>query len=374
MRQPMPRLTLVALLSLALAVACGAPAAGTSTGGTGSTTSGASQASSAGGPSGADLALYDGPDRQQRLEDGARKEGKLTWYTSSIRETIGQPMMNAFSKKYPFVQVEYYRANGNELRQRLREEAHAGRGIADVYETTTATMQLTQQDGLFVPYRSPSAREYPADTVEPGNHWVVTRELYPGIGYNTNLIRPEEAPRTIEDLLDPRWKGRMGLPTGDVPTQFIGLLVETRGEPFVEHFGQQDVRTREVSQAALANLVASGEIALTPAMTSKDARALQAKGAPIGWGPTKPINPQRASIALVKNAPHPHAALLFLDFILSRAPGEGQEVFEQQTYGSPGRGEGATYELVDLMVRPDIAERYEYWTGLLNKHVVRAGQ
>jgi iron(III) transport system substrate-binding protein len=115
-------------------------------------------------------------------------------------------------------------------------------------------------------------------------------------------------------------------------------------------------------------------VALTPAMTSKDARALQAKGAPIGWNPAKPISPQRAAVGLVKTAPHPHAALLMIDFLLSRAPGEGQEVYEKQTYGSPGRGEGLQYELIDITVRPDIAERWEQWERLLNQYIVRAGQ
>jgi ABC-type Fe3+ transport system substrate-binding protein len=121
-------------------------------------------------------------------------------------------------------------------------------------------------------------------------------------------------------------------------------------------------------------LIASGEVALTPAMTSKDARALQAKGAPVGWNPVKPISPQRAAVALVKTAPHPHAALLMIDFLLSRAEGEGQDVFEKQTYGSPGRGEALSYELVDITVRPDVAEKYEHWQRLLNRHIVRAGQ
>ena len=320
------------------------------------------------------LATYDGPDRQQILEEGARKEGRLTWYTSSIRETIGQPMMAAFTTKYPFLQVDYYRADGIELRPRLREEVRAGRPVADIFETTMPTMQLTTAEGLFQPYRSPSARDYPADTVEPRGYWVVTRELYPAIGFNTNVIPAADAPRSFEDFLDPRWTGKIALPHGDIPIAFVGMILESRGEEFLVQLGRQDVRMREVSQTALANLIASGEVALTPAMTSKDARALQAKGAPIGWNPAKPISPQRAAVALVKSAPHPHAALLMIDFMLSRAPGEGQEVFEKQTYGSPGRGEALQYELIDITVRPDIAERWEQWEGLLNKYIVRAGQ
>ncbi len=283
-------------------------------------------------------------------------------------------MMAAFTKKYPFLQVDYYRADGVELRPRLREELRAGRPVADIFETTMPTMQLSTADGLFQPYRSPSARDYPPDTVEPRGYWVVTRELYPAIGFNTNVIPAAEAPRSYEDLLDPKWHGKIALPQGDIPIAFVGLMLETRGEDYLAQLSRQDVRMREVSQTALANLIASGEVALTPDMTSKDARALQAKGAPIGWNPAKPINPQRAAVALVKSAPHPHAALLMIDFMLSRAPDEGQAVFEKQTYGSPGRGEALQYELTDVTVRPDIAERWEQWEQLLNKYFVRAGQ
>ena len=118
-----------------------------------------------------------GPTGSEILEAGARQEGKLTWYTSSIRETIGQPMMAAFQKKYPFLQVEYYRADGVELRQRAREETRAGRRVADIFETTMASVQLATADGVFQPYRSPSARDYPSDTMQPQGYWVVTREL-----------------------------------------------------------------------------------------------------------------------------------------------------------------------------------------------------
>ena len=153
---------------------------------------------------------------------------------------------------------------------------------------------------------------------------------------------------------------------------FVGLMVETKDEDYVAQLGRQDVRVREVSQTALANLVASGEVPLSPVITSKDVRFLQGKGAPIAYQPVQPIGPQRAAAGLVKVAPHPHAALLLLDFLLSTAEGEGRAVIAGQGFGTPGQGEGTGFTLVDLATRPDYPEQYERWEKLLNQYLARA--
>src|SRR5581483_5118774 len=217
-------------------------------------------------------------------------------------------------------QVDYYRADSTALVQRLREEARAGRHAADLFETTTGALQLAVAGGLLLPVTSLGVPDAPADGRHPESYWFATWELYPAIGFNTNAIAPDEAPKSYDDLLDPRWKGRIGLPSSSVAVHFVGLMVETKGEDYLAQLGRQDVRVREVSQTALANLVASGEVPLSPVITSKDTRFLQNKGAPLAWNPAQPIGAQRAAAGLVK-APHPHAALLLLDFLLSPADG-----------------------------------------------------
>jgi iron(III) transport system substrate-binding protein len=334
---------------------------------------GAGQPAAGAAPSSAEaLAVYRGADRQQVLEAGARQEGKVTWYTTTQKETLGQPVIDAFTRKYPFLQVDYYRADSTALVQRLREETRAGRRVADVFETTTGALQLVVADRLLLPVSSPLVEALPADTRHPEGYWSATWELYPAIGYNTNAVTPDEAPKSYDDLLDPRWRGKIGLPSSSVAVNFVGLLAETKDEDFVAQLGRQDVRVREVSQTALANLVASGEVPLSPVITSKDVRFLQGKGAPIAYQPVQPIGPQRAAAGLVKAAPHPHAALLLLDFLLSPAEGEGRAVIGGQGYGTPGQGEGTGFTLVDLATRPDYPALYERWEKLLNQYLARA--
>src|SRR4051794_2522483 len=358
---------------LALLGACGPGAGSPPSAPAGGSAPGAGQPAAGAAPRGAEaLAAYRGADRQQVLEAGAREEGKVTWYTTTQKETLGQPVIDAFTRKYPFLQVDYYRADSTALVQRLREETRAGRRVADLFETTTGALQLVVADRLLLPVSSATVEALPADTRHPDSYWFATWELYPALGYNTNAITRDEAPKSYDDLLDARWRGKIGLPSSSVAVNFVGLMVETKDEDFVAQLGRQDVRVREVSQTALANLVASGEVPLSPVITSKDVRFLQGKGAPIAYQPVQPIGPQRAAAGLVKAAPHPHAALLLLDFLLSPAEGEGRAVIGGQGYGTPGQGEGTGFTLVDLATRPDYPAQYERWEKLLNQYLARA--
>ena len=270
------------------------------------------------------LATYDGPDRQQILEAGARQEGKLTWYTSSIRETIGQPMMAAFQQKYPFLQVEYYRADGVELRQRAREETRAGRRVADIFETThgrpCSSPRPTASFAVSLALGAGLSRGHDAAAGLLGRH----AGALPGDRLQHQRDPPGGGAAELRGLAGPEMEGEdrpaqrrhpdpvRGADGGDAGrgTSWSSSAARTSG-------------SREVSQTALANLIASGEVVLTPAMTSKDARSLQAKGAPIGWNPAKPMSPPAGRRGAGQDRAHPHAALLMIDFMLSRADGRG---------------------------------------------------
>src|SRR5438067_3345027 len=365
------RLVLLLFGGLMLLAACSSGAAAPAKPAVSGTAPGSGPAAAAAPGSVEALAGYRGADRQQVLEAGAREEGKVTWYTTTQKETLGQPVIDAFTRKYPFLQVDYYRADSTALVQRLREESRAGRRVADLFETATGSLQLVVADRLLLPVSSPLVEALPADSRHPESYWFATWELYPAIGYNTNAIARDEAPKSYDELLDARWRGKIGLPSSSVAVNFVGLMVETKDEDYVAQLGRQDVRVREVSQTALANLVASGEVPLSPVITSKDVRFLQGKGAPIAYQPAQPIGIQRAGAGLVKAAPHPHAALLLLDFLLSPAEGEGRSVIAGQGYGTPGQGEGAGMTLVDVATRPDYPEQYERWEKLLNQYLAR---
>lgn len=159
----------------------------------------------------AQLALYQGADREKILIEGAKKEGAFmlygshTWYRTMVRE---------FEKKYPFIKVSEYRTDGRNLIKRALEEIRAGQYIADVIATTGEQMDLMKREGVFLEHHVPDARHYPEEVRHKGKSgffYVGHYETYASLGFNTSLIPAAEAPKTMLDLLHPKWKGRMSI-------------------------------------------------------------------------------------------------------------------------------------------------------------------
>ncbi len=163
----------------------------------------------------AELALYTGPDRQQLLEEGARKEGKLVFYTVGIINQAVRPVVDAFQKKYPFIKVDIWRAGSNDLLPRLLEEYRAGKHQCDVIEATQLLSILMYKQGMIQPFTSPALKSVQEDAIikAPGQgaYEVAFRENGLGLGYNTKLISKAQVPKTYQDLLDPKWKGKSGI-------------------------------------------------------------------------------------------------------------------------------------------------------------------
>jgi len=148
-----------------------------------------------------------------------------------------------------------------------------------------------------------------------------SRELYISLGYNTKLIAPADVPKSMKDLLDPRWKGKMSIAGTTTGTQWIGAIIETFGMEFLEKLAAQEINVQNISGAALSQLVASGEVPLSPTIFNSNITVAKQKGAPVEWKPIDPVIGTTGMSGLVAKAPHPHAGLLFLDFLYSK---EGQ--------------------------------------------------
>ena len=154
----------------------------------------------------AELAAYGGADRERILFDGAKREGKLVWYTTLAAEQNKQ-IANAFEKKYPGVSVETYRTGSSALAQRLLTEAKARRHIADAIETTPPGLMTFRDSQLLLPYTSPHLATFPDDAKEkaPRNlvYWVTARESYVGFAYNTRFIKGADVAKNFDGLLRP---------------------------------------------------------------------------------------------------------------------------------------------------------------------------
>jgi iron(III) transport system substrate-binding protein len=312
---------------------------------------------------------YAGADRQAFLEAGAKKEGKLLVYAVG---TQIRPLMEAFKKKHPYISYQLYRGDSASIAQKVLEEYKAGRYNVDAFELNIGALQPIRNAGFLASYQSPEMKSFDPEAVEPKKHWVVARESYLSLGYNTDKIKPQEIPQTYDDLLDPKWKGRMAI-SGRTSTigDWVGAMVLTKGEDYVRELGQQNIRVYQTSGRALANLVVSGEVALSPAIYNSHVFSSREKGAHIAWhalGPTY-VTVTAAAIPARSNAPH--AAALLMDFLLSR---EGQAIYAKLGYSSartdmPDK-EGPPKKLY-LASRPNYEREFEQWMKLANEVFIR---
>jgi iron(III) transport system substrate-binding protein len=320
------------------------------------------------------IALYQGADREKILIEGAKKEAAFTLYGS---HTWYRTMAREFEKKYPFIKVTEYRTDGRTLIKRALEEIRAGQYIADVIATSGEQVDLMKREGVFQEYQIPDARHYPDEVKvkgKSGYFFVGHYETYASLGFNTSVVAPAEAPKTMADLLNPKWKGKISIVSTTTGTRWIGNTLETMGREFLEKMADQEVKVQNMSGAALAGLVVSGEVPLSP--TIFDANIIQAKqkGAPVEWRPLEPVVTTVAYSGLTLKAPHPHAALLFLDFMHSK---EGQQMIMKGGLWSPREDVGSLAQkfkksYIDEKYSVEEAEKkYAEWDGLMQRLFIR---
>ena len=321
----------------------------------------------------AEIANYAGNDRQRILEDGAKTEGALTIYTTGTQIA---PLVDRFKQKYPFVRVQMLRASSVDVAIKVTQEYSAGVFLVDVFELNSDGLILPRDQGVLQPFASPETANFEAGAIEAGRHWISVRESYTGIGFNTAKIPVAQAPRTYQDLLDPRWKGKMAISaTTGTAGNWVGAMVLTHGPDFVRMLGKQDIRVYPVAGRALANLMISGEVALSPTIYQSHVAASKAQGAPLGWNAPGPVPVTDTAAALAAKAPHPHAAMLFVDFLLSR---EAQLLYRDLGYLSSRKDmksdEYPDLQKLFLMNRPNYVEEFEAWMRLFHEAFVKSAR
>ena len=281
-----------------------------------------------------DIALLKSANRQKILIEGAKKEGKVTFYTGLIVDQVVRPVKDAFEKEYPFLQVEFFRGNADRLAQKMLAEYQAKRYEVDIVSGSSAATIL-QRAGVMQRFYSPPIAEYPSELKDPNGFWGSTNVYFMTLGYNTKMVKANELPKTYEDLLNPRWKGQMMWSTsrGSGAPQFIGNIFLTMGQEagkaYLQKLRQQNIAKSTASARQILDLVIAGEYPMAIQIFNHHAYISKAAGAPVDWQPLEPVTATINSIGLAKNAPHPHAAMLFLDFVLSK---KGQKVFQAANY------------------------------------------
>ena len=281
----------------------------------------------------AELAAYTGADREQRLIAGAKAEGKVVWYTSLAGSSY-KDLAKGFETKYG-IKIEPYRATSTDIMTKVTAEAQAKQVIADVIETTLPTLRFLRENKLLVPYTSVHLVKYPAHAKENATkglvYWGIDRETYMGVGYNTNLIPATAVPKNYGDLLKPELKGKIGFVSNETGTRTLGSILNIKGEEFVKRLRVQEISLHNISGRAMADLVMSGEVALSPTIFRDHALEAKAKGAPIDWAAMEVVPTNAGGVSLVAQAPHGHAAVLLTDYLLGP---EAAKILGDLEYGS----------------------------------------
>lgn len=313
--------------------------------------------------------MYKGADREARILEGAKKEGKLSIYTSLNTKDSG-PITAAFEKKYG-VQALLWRSGSEKVLQRAVTEARAGRFLCDVIETNGPEMEAMYREKLFTEFYSPHFKDLPPAAFPKHRHYVADRFNFFTIGYNTNLVKPEDVPKTYEDLLLPRFAGKIGLESGDTDwfAAMVKYMGEEKGLAFFRKLSEMNPQMR-TGHTLLAELVSSGEIPITATIYNHNAERLAVKGAPIKWKALVPTFGRPNAIAVAAHAPNPYAAMLFTDFMLSL---EGQTLLKERNRVPSSLAVNTDlnkfpFEMIDPVISLDESDKWEkIWTNLFLK-------
>jgi iron(III) transport system substrate-binding protein len=295
---------------------------------------------------------YRGADRDTRLVERAKREGSVALYTS-LAPTESQPLAAAFEKKYG-VKVVLWRALSDQVVQRTIAEARARRNTVDVIETNGPEMEMLAREKVLAAVHSPYLADLPAASIPAHRSWFPDRFNFYVVAYNTKRVQRSQIPATYEGFTDPKWKGQISIEATDA--EWMATIVKTWGEAKgMAYFRKLAAMRPDVRKGhiLLANLVVAGEVPIGLTAYHSNVIPLKRKGAPIDFVPVQPVVARPQGIGVARGAPHPNAALLFLDYVLSP---EGQRLFE-----SMGRAPASTKVKSDLanfpftVVDPDTA-------------------
>jgi iron(III) transport system substrate-binding protein len=316
-----------------------------------------------------DLYMLKAADRQTRILAGARKEGTVAIYTS-LNTLDSVPLTAAFEKKYG-VKTQLWRSASEKVVQRAVAEARAGRFACDILETNGPEMEALYREGLLEQFESPLFADLPAAAFPKHRQYVADRFNFFTIAYNTRLVKANEVPASYDDLLHPRYVGKIGLEAGDV--DWFGAMVKYMGEQKgLAYFRKMAAAKPQIrsGHTLMGQLVASGEIPIAVNIYNHNAERVAVKGAPIRWKALTPTFGRPNAIGVTRRAQHPHAALLFADFLLSR---EGQTILKDHNRVPASRAVKSPlndfpFEMIDPAITLDEDEKWsKLWSDMFLK-------
>ena len=302
------------------------------------------------------------PERQPRLVEAAKNEGEVVAY-GNLDVAAAKSLDDGFMKKYPFVKAHTVRFSGAAIINRVESEVRAGKVSSDVIDSGQLGMLALMDRKTAARYVSPQRQSYREGFKDRDGYWTVYMTNVMVSAYNTRLVKKEEAPRAVEDLLKPRWKGKLAMDSQSYV--WFGTLLQQLGEEaglrFMKKLSDQEPRHVR-GRRLLSQLVAAGEFDMAIETNLNSVLTLAGQGAPLWFAPIRPLFYSPSLVYLSQNAPHPHTAALFVDYLLSE---DGQRIVAStnrmpaHTKVKPAEAQvldGLDIRMPDLL---DIGRRYD---------------
>jgi iron(III) transport system substrate-binding protein len=313
-----------------------------------------------------------GEERRRALVEAANEEGALSIYTSN---TDIDDVVEGFEDKYPDIDVSVYRANSETALQRLLQEQRAGFYGVDVFETNAGELGIAHQNGLLADYRSELRDKVRKEGQRDG--WTASRFNVFVVGWNTKLVKPGQEPKSLEELADPKWKGKISMEVGDIDW-FAAMYGHYQQQ------GKSDAEIRDLFSRLAANakivrghtvqgeLLSAGQFAVAVSNYTYLTQRLADDGAPVAYKPlVEPVIARPNGVGLMNTAKHPAAALLFTTWILTK----GQDVLIEEGLTPSVKTKETTLEGVEVIPVDvkELAEQNKKWSDLYQQ-VVSEGE
>ena len=275
------------------------------------------------------LFSYSGADRMERIVAAGKKEGTLTIYTT-FAEKDQPTLVRPFEAKYG-VKVNIWRAGTDKVLQRTLAEAAAKKYDVDLIHFGSPEMEALSREKILQAVNSPVHKDLQPGSVPAHREWAATLLSVWVQAYNTQLIKKGDLPRTYKDLLDPRWKGKLGIEAKN--QDWFASVVDVmgggeKGLKFFRDLVAQNGISLRTGHTLLTNMVIAGEVPLALTLYNYMPEQAKKRGAPIDWFALEPAVARSNAIGVARRAPHPNAALLFYEYML----GEGQQYLVQMDY------------------------------------------
>ena len=320
----------------------------------------------------ASLLTYQGADRTQKVLAAAKKEATLTFYTS-IAEKDLQPLIAPFEKQTG-IKLRVWRAGSDKVLQRAVTETNARRYEVDAIHISAPEMEALRLEKVLQPVADPIFKDLLAGAVPAHREWVATLLTVFVQAYNSRDLKKEDLPKSFEDLLDPKWKGKLGIETEDF--DWFAATVTSMGEArgvklFRDIVANNGISVRK-GHSLLTNMVGSGEVPLALTVYNYMPEAARKKGVPIGWFALEPVIARANAIGITRHAPHPNAALLFYDYLLSP---QAQQILATLDYVPTNTGVDSPLKKMKLhMIDPAVTlGQMEKWTKLYDEVILKRG-